>query len=222
MNPHLSPRLLRVVLLLAALLLASCGAGARGSGRVVSESRPVSNISSVTLRGVGTLIVTQRDQEALTITADDNILPLLSSTVTGGRLALGPSSGAGIANVQQLTYRLTVRQLRSVEVSGAADVELLDMRTDRLAVAIDGTSDVSVTGQAAALDLTISGAGSFKGAGLTSAAATVRVRGSGGAVVRVSDTLDARVSGAGDVRYIGDPQVTQQITGAGTVAQQGQ
>jgi hypothetical protein len=37
--------------------------------------------------------------------------------------------------------------------------------------------------------------------------------------VKVSDTLDARVSGAGTVFYIGNPQVTKEVSGVGTVKQ---
>jgi hypothetical protein len=35
----------------------------------------------------------------------------------------------------------------------------------------------------------------------------------------VSDALNVHVSGAGDVAYIGDSQVTQEITGVGRVTQ---
>ena len=37
------------------------------------------------------------------------------------------------------------------------------------------------------------------------------------AEIAVSDTLDVVISGAGAVQYIGDPVVTQQIAGVGTV-----
>lgn len=220
MHSHISPRRLRGVLLLLALLLAGCGASVRGSGRVISEPRPIGNISAVTLRGIGTLIITQGEHEALTITADDNVLPLLESVVTGDQLTLGPRAGASVANVQQLTYHLTVRQLRAVTIDGAGDADIQGAQTPQLAVTIDGTGDVRATGRADSLVLAISGAGDFKGAGLAATSATVQVRGSGGALVRVSDTLDARVSGAGDVRYIGHPQVTRQVTGAGSVREQ--
>ena len=31
-------------------------------------------------------------------------------------------------------------------------------------------------------------------------------------------TLDVRIGGSGDVRYVGDPRVTQTVTGSGSVA----
>jgi hypothetical protein len=39
----------------------------------------------------------------------------------------------------------------------------------------------------------------------------------GKAQVNVRDTLDATVSGAGSIVYLGTPAVTQHVTGAGSV-----
>ncbi len=42
--------------------------------------------------------------------------------------------------------------------------------------------------------------------------------GSGSVAVHVTSTLDAKVSGAGSVTYVGDPQrVDKEVTGTGTV-----
>ena len=41
--------------------------------------------------------------------------------------------------------------------------------------------------------------------------------GAGQVVVRAEKTLKASISGAGSVEYIGDPQVTERISGAGRV-----
>jgi hypothetical protein len=46
---------------------------------------------------------------------------------------------------------------------------------------------------------------------------TVRVSGSGEAVVNVADELDVDVSGSGGVQYIGDPTVAESISGSGDI-----
>ena len=73
---------LLMVALVAALVAVACGAGApvggapvAGSGTVVLASRPVSGVREVQLAGAGTLFVTQGAGEALTIEAEDNLLP---------------------------------------------------------------------------------------------------------------------------------------------------
>jgi hypothetical protein len=37
--------------------------------------------------------------------------------------------------------------------------------------------------------------------------------------VNASDELDARVSGAGDIWYVGSPRLQSRISGAGTIKQ---
>ena len=51
--------------------------------------------------------------------------------------------------------------------------------------------------------------------------ATITVGGTGRATIRVSETLDARVSGAGSVAYIGEPSVSQDVSAAGKVTKVG-
>ncbi len=53
--------------------------------------------------------------------------------------------------------------------------------------------------------VTLSGTGNYDGEDLQSASAEVDVDGAGGAVVAVSDRLDATVGGVGSIEYIGDP-----------------
>jgi hypothetical protein len=42
--------------------------------------------------------------------------------------------------------------------------------------------------------------------------------GAGSAVVNVSEVLEAKISGAGSVEYIGDPTVHQEVSGVGRVS----
>ncbi|MCL4262951.1 MAG: DUF2807 domain-containing protein [Anaerolineae bacterium] len=48
---------------------------------------------------------------------------------------------------------------------------------------------------------------------------TIKSSGAGTAVVQVSDSLDVTIDGLGHVEYIGDPEVTQEINGVGSVRQ---
>ncbi|GAB4148135.1 MAG: hypothetical protein Fur0021_07690 [Candidatus Promineifilaceae bacterium] len=49
----------------------------RGSGIVVTEERTVSRFTSISLEGMGQLVIDQTGSESLTITADDNLLPYI-------------------------------------------------------------------------------------------------------------------------------------------------
>ena len=64
----------------------------------------------------------------------------------------------------------------------------------------------------------ISGSGRYLGEDPEASVGTVRVSGSGEAVVNVSDDLDVDVSGSGDVQYIGNPAITESVSGSGDIS----
>ena len=193
--------------------------GTNGSGNVKTESRPVSGFTSVRLSGVGHLIITQTGTESLSVTTDDNILPLITTTVSNGALAIGIKPGNSIGKVTQLDYSLTVKTLSEIDVSGAANVTATGLTPNTLTLSLSGASDATVSGQAQALTLTISGAGNYNGRQFAIHTATVTISGAGDASVAASDTLNATISGAGAVTYYGSPHVTQHISGAGSIKQ---
>jgi hypothetical protein len=81
------------LILVPSMLLAGCMfPEVQGSGNVVSETRTVSGFNSVELSGDGKLEIEQTGTESLTVTADDNILKLLKSEVSAGRLVLKEST----------------------------------------------------------------------------------------------------------------------------------
>jgi hypothetical protein len=69
-------------LITVALLVTACSV-TRGSGQLTTESRPVSGFTKVELSGTGELTIEQTGTESLTISAEDNILPRLTSEVSG-------------------------------------------------------------------------------------------------------------------------------------------
>lgn len=202
------------LLLLGTLLLSACGV--RGSGNVQTEERQVRDFSAISLDGFGKLIVEQTGAESLSITADDNILPLITSEVRDGTLYLGFRERQ-LNTVNELTFRVTVNDLEAIDLSGAGSIEATNIETNQLRITSSGAGDVNVSGTADEQEVRLSGAGNYNGENLVSKDATVEVSGVGNATVQVSDSLAAEVSGVGSVTYIGDPQVKQEISGAGSV-----
>ena len=188
------------------------------SGRV-TENREVSGFSRVELTAIGDLRIEQTGTESLTIDADADVLPKLTSTVSRGVLELGVAPGTRIATNRRIVYRLTVATLNSITVSGAGDATATNLQADRLTVEIKGAGERTLAGTVDSQAVTISGTGDYNGEDLQSATAEVTIDAAGNAVLRVSDRLDATVSGVGSVEYIGDPHVTKDISGVGSVEQ---
>lgn len=277
----------KIILLLGAagaLMLAACGnfgAGiTRGSGTLKTETRQVSGISAVALDTSGELSLSQGTTEALTIEAEDNILPLLTSEIVNGTLKLGITPNGSFSNTKPVRYTLVVQDLSAIElngsgsatasdltitgslkidisgsgslsfatlrsgeadihlsgsggltmsalnspgltieVSGSGDAAISALMADRLSANLSGNGELTVGGSVADQQVTLSGSGSYNGQQLSSASAAVETSGSGSAFVHVTERLDARVSGSGNITYTGSPTVTQEDHGAGNIRQ---
>jgi hypothetical protein len=188
-----------------------------GSGNVVTESRPVSDFDGVALGGVGQLIMEPGTSEALTITAEDNILPLLRSDVRDETLFLGPDPGTALSTTQDIVYRLTFRDMRSIAVSGVTVTTATGIETEVLSVVASGVTSIDLTGRADRQNLEISGTSSYLAENLQTRITSLTVSGSTRAVVRVSERLEGVVSGSADVEYIGSPQVSVTVSGSASV-----
>ncbi len=233
-----------LVLLALSGLLAGCISAdwpgthtVRGSGNVISETRAVSQFDRVSLFGSGHLTIIQGDQESLTIEADDNLLPLIKSGISGGLLKIGPEN-VNLHPTKTIQYRLQLKNLREVQLAGALEAEAQSLKTDRLLLAItgsgkiqvpkldtgelevsiSGSGDILLAGKAGRQRIQISGSGDYQAGDCGSQDTTVSVSGSGNATVWVQRTLEAHISGSGDIRYYGSPQVNSlNVAGSGSV-----
>ncbi len=91
----------RGLLVLASIALAFLSSGShpataqevvRGSGTVASQVRNVRNFHAISLHTSGRLIIEETGTESLTIEAEDNLLPYLTSEVRDHRLILSDTS----------------------------------------------------------------------------------------------------------------------------------
>ena len=187
---------------------------------VTSESRAVSGFDEVELKGVGNLSIEQTGSESLTVEAEEDVLSKIKTEVENKRLIIGPERNTSINTTEPINYKLTVKDLNTLEVSGSGNVEVEDVDIDELAVTISGAGDVEISGSADSQNVEISGSGDYRAEDLESQEAKIDVGGSGLATVNVRDELDAEVSGSGSVEYIGDPTVKQDVSGAGEVRKQ--
>jgi len=204
-----------ILALLSVVLLAGCSVST-GSGQLTSDPRQVSGFSKVEFTGPGELAIEQTGTESLTISAEDNLLPKLTSEVSGGTLILGPESGAKIINTKPISYSLTVKDLTGLAVSGSGSITMSKLATTALSTSISGSAAITASGTADNQDLKISGSARYQAEQLISKSVKVDISGSGIATVNASDVLEVQMSGSGTVTYSGDPKrVNQQITGSG-------
>lgn len=193
--------------------------GPTGTGTLVTESRDVSGFTQIKLSGFGTLNIAQTGTESLTISAEDDVLPNLTAEVINGTLELGVKPRLSLKSLRRVTYTVTVKSLEGIQLSGAGTIHATDIKASALNVTISGAGDTTIAGSAQSQTVKISGAGAYNARDFQTDTADVTITGAGNARVSASQTLFATVSGAGAVTYYGMPQVSQRITGVGSVKQ---
>ncbi len=203
-----------LALLAVGSVVTACSATA-GSGQLATQSRQVSGFTSVELTGVGELSIDQTGTESLTVAAEDNLLPLLTSEVEGDTLILGKKPNTRIVTTKPITYTLTMKDITGLAVSGSGTINAPKLTTDALRIEISGSGMITTAGNADDQSLEISGSGRYLADGLTSKTTTAEISGSGTANVVASDALDVKISGSGTLTYSGNPQVTQTVSGSG-------
>ena len=203
------------VALLAVLLFVTACSITKGSGTVVSQTREVSGFTKVELRGSGELTIEKTGTESLSISADDNLLPRLTSNVSGDTLILGTRPNLRIVPSKPITYMLTVKDLTGMAVSGSGSVRMSNLMTNSLTTRISGSGMITANGTVNDQDVRITGSGRYQAEQLTSKTVRAQISGSGTASVLATDQLDVKISGSGTLTYSGNPQITQEISGSG-------
>jgi Putative auto-transporter adhesin, head GIN domain len=193
-----------------------------GSGVIVSESRPVSGFTAVTVTSPLRLVLEQAGRESLEVTADDNVLRLVQSEVRGGRLFLGFVSNTSLTRIHEVVCRVTMSDVRNVEASGAARLEMRGIAAARLGVQLSGAVIASASGTAEELTLDVSGASRWTAGDLHSRKVAANVSGVSYGLVRARDALVASVSGASVLEYFGNPDVVPTIDGLSVLRRVGE
>ena len=242
-----SPWSFGFVLLL--LLLGACSLNPLSERRIEASGNPVAVVEDVqgfdqiSLDGVGRLVISQGEKEALTIQTDEDFLPYFDAEVKGDTLALGFSEAARGVNlggpedsgVDLVTYDLVVKELRGLKITGAVMVEVGGLETDRLSIDLEGFSQIEIQSLVAEeLVLQLEGSGSlvisgkvreqqifqegscsYYAAELESEETTLVLAGAGDVTVWATKTLEVDLSGVGNVIYYGNPKVEQDVSGLG-------
>ncbi|MES2297790.1 MAG: head GIN domain-containing protein [Pseudomonadota bacterium] len=242
------------ILALAALAMALPGAPAgasplswitgeriKGSGNVKKQSRELAHFTGVAMALAGTVEVRIGNSEGVTIETDDNLLPLVETSIENGTLRIRAAKKH--VNLETRTLHIVV-QAKSIErlslggsgtlvadglrtpslqldLGGSGTIDVKNIECDAVSVALGGSGDVKGGGKTRKLSVSIGGSGDVRLDGLKANEASVNIGGSGQATLAAQDSLSVTIAGSGDVNYYGDPKLSQTIVGSGSVKRLG-
>jgi autotransporter translocation and assembly factor TamB len=187
------------------------------------------------LKGSANVVLTQGGRQSLQIKTDDNIMPLIETTVSSKKLTI--SHGKNYLRPTTFEVFITVKNPEGVAISGSGDIsgksrfvtdtfyaEIsgsgdmdLEIETGKLASKISGSGSIHLSGKTQDFTVSISGSGEINAFDLDAENVAVKISGSGDCRVTASESLDAKISGSGDVYYKGRPQINTKISGSGSL-----
>jgi len=190
-----------------------------GSGVAKTEPREVGEFDKIHLNGSPNVNIVIGPERSISVTTDENLLEVIQTSVEDGTLVIGGSEP--FRTRLGVTVQITVPALTHVAVHGSGDVTVKQLDAEKFKAEIQGSGDISVAGRAEELDVEIQGSGDVNLDELAAKRASVEVQGSGDSTIKVSDELTVHVAGSGDVKYIGEPKVTQTGDQSGNVKKAG-
>ena len=206
-----------------------------GSGKQASETRKVSDFSKLSISGGFKVILKQDSSNTLNITADDNLLKYIKTEITGSRLKIYTKKN--ICNSGEMTIIIGVKNLEEIKGSGAVEVEsdgkiktqdlrfklsgatkiTLDLTAANVNASGSGATEFNLKGQASSLNVDLSGSGKVHALDFVVDDCTISSSGVGESEVNVLKTLAIHSSGASNVKYKGNPSITNDKSGASSV-----
>jgi hypothetical protein len=188
-----------------------------GSGESATETRSVGEFNQVDLRGAANVNIVIGDSFEVRVTADDNILPLITTEVVEETLEIGIEDDVAISPKVKISVDIRMPKLSVLRLSGAGNVSIGELQAEPLKVELAGAGTITAQGQVGGLSIDIAGAGDVDFSKLEADEADVTIAGVGNVRVSAEKTLSVSISGVGEVRYDGSPQVTKTIEGMGKV-----
>lgn len=191
------------------------GPEVKGSGNRQIQTRQVSPFTAISTEGAFTIEVVCQKDVSLEIEGDDNVLPLVTSEVSGNVLHLKNTNSYSVD--QPVVIKITVPNLEGLSANGAGQFEITRLNNERFEIVANGAPSINVSGSTKVVDINTSGAAKIDTHNLRAARAVVDSKGVSKIDLGVSDQLDVTVSGPSQVTYRGDPVVNKTINGPGRI-----
>jgi len=161
----------------------------------------------------GDLTLSQGDSESLTIEAEDNLLPLLTSDVTNDVLKLDTKPNTSFSATKPVKYTLVVKDLNAITDNGSGTIIAGDLNLSHpLGITGNGSGNITIANvHSGDAQLKLSGSGGLNAASIKSDKAAIEISGSGSASIQTItvQSFSAKLTGNGALEVGGT--TTDQI-----------
>lgn len=208
----------------------------RGNGVEATQTRAVATFNKVKTSGDFDVQITKGDETEVVLSAEENILPYIGTSVSDGTLLIDFQKAHSVNNRLPMTVYITVPELLGAKQSGSGTITTDYFTGEEMEFSISGSGSITTAVDAEVIDASISGSGwiLIKGTAnqsnlFTSGSGNInssdlsvndcnaQISGSGNIQINVLRSLYAKISGSGNVYYTGNPVKELNISGSGKV-----
>ena len=202
--------------LLAPPILGLLVAFAHADPKLASEPRTVPAFQGIDLAGVLDVEVTVGKPASVQVSGEADLLDKVVTTVKDGVLVL--DTKRDLPRRSHLRATVTAPDLASLALSGTGSFKVTGIANDRLAISLGGTGGITLVGATGSLRVTLDGTGDLRAKDLAARDATIEVGGTGNASLSASQSLEARLTGTGNIDVHGHPQrIKKSVSGVGNI-----
>lgn len=206
------------------------------SGNLKTEEMEFSDFTAVEVGWAFEVSITQSSSYSVIITADEQIFDNIEVTQTGNTLKIGLEPGTypgGLFRKAEITMpeldklilsgatRGTVEGFSTsnpfvLGLSGASSLEMVNIDVGDAEIEVSGASTLNARGTANDIVSLVSGASNVDLSNFPVTNVDITVSGASLATINLDGRLDAEVSGASTLQYIGDPTMGDINTSGGS------
>jgi hypothetical protein len=183
-----------------------------GDGAVTTEDRTAGEFTAISAGAGLNVVIATGTPTKVTLTAQANLQPYVSTTVTDGQLVVAVVP-PGISSDQPITLRVTAPTLVSLSL-GEGSTGTMEARSDVMAINLSGGADLKAIGSVGQLALTATGGARAELGDLAVERCTVAMSGGAAATLRVSATLSGTADSGATIHLVVTP-ATQTVTTSG-------
>jgi hypothetical protein len=219
----------------------SWGNGTRitGEGEPITELRNLVDFTKIESGVAADIILRQAPKFKVEIQGQANILARVVTEVHNNTLKIRVENGYALRTQNQMKIVIEAPNFEGLHlggsgnlnaetsltgdrlklmISGSSNTIIPEMTFNYCEISLSGSGNVTASGSATEAEVSISGSGDIKTEKLAVKNLSCSVSGSGNIICNTSDSLDAKISGSGNILYVGKPNsVKARVSGSGNV-----
>jgi len=206
----------------------------------ISEQRDLRNFAAISLNIPAEVTLKQGDY-AFSVSASADVLEKLKTEVKNNELVIKFENSSHMETKEPIRIEITLPSITALEVNGSGEfissgsfnsdnlnleingsgkISLSSLTTKKLAAEINGSGRIAdLNGTANEVKMQVNGSGEISTINFLGKNVECAVTGSGHISVGAGESLDAKVTGSGDIHYAGSPNKKDvSVIGTGTIS----